>query len=109
MSKTKDVVIDEQNRIKRNMNKIMEYGYEKKDHRGNLVYPMYPVQEEENIIAAYIVGNGYTMVSPVTYESEKECRKGCDIHNSYHKWTKAEVEAIYYKSLTGQYPEKAKE
>ncbi len=25
----------------------MEYGYEKKDHRGNLVYPMHPVQEED--------------------------------------------------------------
>ena len=85
----------------------MEYGYEKKDHRGNPVYPMYPVQEEDNIIAAYIVGNGYVMVSPVTYESEEECRKACDVHNNYHKWTKSEVETIFFKSITGQYPEEA--
>lgn len=84
---------------------IMKYGYEKKDHRGNLVYPMYPVQEEENIIAAYIVGNGYVPVSPVTYESEEDCRKACDVHNNYHGWTKGEVEAIFFKSITDQYPE----
>ena len=47
----------------------MEYGYEKRDHRGNLVYPMHPVQEEDadNVIAAFIVGNGYVPVSPVNY------------------------------------------
>ncbi|MBW9280341.1 hypothetical protein [Bacteroides fragilis] len=86
---------------------MMEYGYEKKDHCGNLVYPMHPVQEEEadNVIAAFIVGNGYVPVSPVTYESEEECRKACDVHNNFHGWTEGEVEAIFFKSLTEQYPE----
>lgn len=83
----------------------MEYGYEKKDHRGNLVYPMYPVQEEENIIAGYIIGNGYVPVSPETYGTEKECRKACDIHNSYHGWTQEEVESIFCKSITEQFPD----
>lgn len=62
----------------------MEYGYEKRDHRGNLVYPMHPVQEEE-------------------------CRKACDVHNGYHGWTKGEVDAIFFKSITEQYPEETKE
>ncbi|MDO4729335.1 MAG: hypothetical protein Q4B43_10095 [Bacteroidota bacterium] len=85
---------------------IMEYGYEKKDHRGNLVYPMYPVQEEESIFyAAFIVGNGYIPVSSVTYKSEEKCRKACDVHNNFHGWTKGEVEAIFFLSLTKQYPE----
>ncbi len=88
----------------------MKYGYEKKDHRDNLVYPMYPVQEEDadNVIAAFIVGNGYTPVSPVTYESEEECRKACDVHNGFYGWTNIEVETIFFKSITGQYPEKTK-
>lgn len=90
---------------------IMEYRYEKKDHRGNLVYPMYPVQEEESdhVIAAYIVGNNYVPVSSVTYESEEICRKACDVHNNFYKWTKGEVESIFFKSITGQYPEETKE
>ena len=90
---------------------IMEYGYEKRDHRGNLVYPMHPVQEEDadNVIAAFIVGNGYVPVSPVTYESAEECRKACDVHNGYHGWTKGEVDAIFFKSMTEQYPEETKE
>ena len=89
----------------------MEYGYEKKDHCGNLVYPMYPVQEEEadHVIAAYIVGNGYVPVLPLTYDSEEACRKACDVHNNYHKWTKGEVESIFFKSITGQYQEDIKE
>lgn len=40
-------------------------------------------------------------------ESEEECRKACDVHNDYHKWTKSEVETIFFKSITGQYPEEA--
>ena len=68
---------------------------------------MHPVQEEEddNVIAAFIVGNGYIPVSPVNYESEEECQKACDVHNNFHGWTKGEVEDIFFKSLTEQYPE----
>lgn len=85
----------------------MKYGYEKKNHRGNLVYPMYPVQEEDadKVIAAFIVGNKYIQALPVTYESEEECRKDCDVHNDYYGWTKEEVDTIFFKSTTEQYPE----
>lgn len=87
------------------MKKMMKYGYEKNDDRGNLIYPMCPVQEEEKIIACYIIGNGYAPVSPTIYGTEEECRKACDIHNQFYGWTKGEIESIFFKSITGQFPD----
>lgn len=83
--------------------RVDEYGYEKRGRNGNIVYPMTPVIEHNKWYAAYIIGNGYSLVSPVPCDNEENCKKSCEAHNSFYGWSEKEVDKIKGLSMFGKY------
>lgn len=82
--------------------------------RGEGIYVRYPVQIQEvdlnKTVVKLEVGKwmavnvhlpeGYTrLIAPVQFDSEAECRKSCDTHNEYHKFTKKQVLSIISASM----------
>ena len=67
-------------------------------------YVRYPVQGKDGLwYAADVDESGYfnPEEDPTKRgtESEADCRKWCDVHNKFHGWSEAEVNAIVSRSM----------
>lgn len=73
-----------------------------KDSRGQFHYIKYPVQRDNkkwvaaDVVEDGYVDNGFTLIE---FDSEKECKKACDIHNRYHGWSERDVFVYVYNSM----------
>jgi hypothetical protein len=90
--------------ISNKSNTIEKFGYPVIDE-GKTVYVQYPVLKKNSkwVGADVLKDGGYISVEDNPLKTEfntfEECQKACNVHNTYHGWTKEEVTAIISESM----------
>jgi len=75
----------------------------KDEHRRH--YVLYPIVKGEKWRAGDVMlnpggyRNPFDNPAKVEFDTEEECQKACDIHNSFHGWDENDVEEIICESM----------
>jgi len=83
----------------------VERSYPFRIFENELVYVQHPVMKKNAkwVGADVLKDGGYISVenNPIKteFDTQEECQKACNVHNSYHGWTKEDVTAIISESM----------
>lgn len=76
--------------------------YPQKGRANELVYVRHPVFKKGSWYAANVLMPTGYFIPPtaVAFNNEQACQKGCDLHNKFHWWSKAEANMIITESVS---------